>query len=139
MKVVESKRKAKQDAKDVLFYDGSCPLCLREINLMRKYTNKKIDFLDIHAHRFDETHPSQELLLRRLHLRTTDGKWLVGLDANVHAWSYNSYGKILKVLRWPIIKVMVDFVYFKWADRRYTKRYDCDICSSGVNSSGVNQ
>lgn len=98
---------------------------------MRKHTRKKIDFVDIHEHKLDETHPSRELLLRRLHLRTTDSKWLVGLDANVHAWSYTPYGKILKVLRWPIIKTVVDCIYFKWADRRYTKRYECGIC--GVN------
>lgn len=114
--------------KDALFYDGSCPLCRREIDLMRKYTHKKIDFLDIHEHKLDDTHPSKKLLLRRLHLRKADGQWLVGLDANVHAWSYNSYGKILKALRWPIIKVAVDFIYFKWADRRYAKRYECGAC-----------
>lgn len=90
-------------------------------------SNNGIDFIDIHQLN-DKGHPSKEALLKRLHLRTTDGEWLIGLDANVYAWSQTPYGIFFKILRlWPI-RVIADAMYIYWADQRFKKRYECNDC-----------
>ncbi len=110
--------------KDQLFYDGLCPLCAKEIRLMKKHCANHIEFIDIH----ESSAPNKEALLKNLHIQLASGQWLVGPDANIHAWSYTKFGRLLACLRWPLIKQCVDFIYYKWADRRYQKRYGCQTC-----------
>ncbi len=115
--------------KDTLYYDGTCPLCAKEISLLKKLTGKVITFTDIHQlKRIDNKIPSTEVLLRRLHLQCSSGEWLIGLDATVRVWSYTHYGWLFKVLRWPVISIFSDLIYTRWADRRYQKRYECQQC-----------
>ncbi|WP_460225396.1 thiol-disulfide oxidoreductase DCC family protein [Aurantivibrio infirmus] len=110
-----------------LFYDGTCPLCSREITVLRRLSNGRMNFIDIHQ--VDkENIPSKEALLKRLHLRKTDGTWLIGLDANVYAWSQTPYGILFKILRiWPV-RIIADAIYNRWADQRFKKRYQCKAC-----------
>ena len=110
-----------------LYYDGECPLCKREISLLKRLSKNRLNFVDVHqAH--DKDLPSKDLLLKRLHLRKENGEWLIGLDANVYAWSMTPYGVLFKVLRlWPV-RPVADFIYTRWADRRFAKRYQCNQC-----------
>lgn len=112
----------------ILYYDGTCPLCSKEISALKHLANNGIDFVDIHQVN-DKNLPSKESLLKRLHLRTANGEWLVGLDANVYAWSQTPYGIFFKVLRvWPV-RVIADAIYTRWADQRFKKRYECNNCN----------
>lgn len=109
-----------------LYYDGSCPLCSKEIQFLQKHASDDLEFIDIQT--LDDTRsdlPSREALLRRLHLDLGHQQWLTGLDATVHAWSYVPYGKAMKCLRWPGIRQLSDYIYAKWADKRYEKRIKC--------------
>lgn len=116
--------------KDTLYFDGTCPLCSKEISLLKKLINESIIFADIHTLSSNDANtPTREALLRRLHLKQTSGEWLIGLDANVAVWSYTKYGFLFKILRWPILRNIADSVYASWADKRYKKRYECSICS----------
>jgi predicted DCC family thiol-disulfide oxidoreductase YuxK len=111
-----------------LYYDGTCPLCSKEISMLKRLSNDGIDFVDIHQVN-DAELPSKELLLKRLHLRKSNGEWLVGLDANVYAWSLTPYGILFKILRiWPI-RSIADLIYIRWADQRFNKRYECNKCN----------
>jgi predicted DCC family thiol-disulfide oxidoreductase YuxK len=115
---------------DILYFDGSCPLCSKEITLLKKLSNDGIAFEDIHALNADDTNTqSQEALLRRLHLKQSTGEWLIGLDANVAAWSHTQYGFLFKILRWPVIGKIADTIYAYWADKRYQKRFECSKCN----------
>ena len=110
-----------------LYYDGNCPLCSKEISVLRHLSKNRLDFIDIHQVK-DGNLPSKDVLLKRLHLRKSNGEWLVGLDANVHAWSQTPYGIFFKVLRiWPV-RAVADALYVRWADQRYKKRYECNNC-----------
>jgi len=112
-----------------LYYDGNCPLCNKEISFLKRIVGSQIDFIDVHGVEASSTTPSKEALLRRLHLMMPSGDWVIGLDANVFVWSKTRYGPLFKILRlWPI-SVVADFVYAAWADRRYKKRYECDVCN----------
>ncbi len=115
-----------KDAKDTLYYDGTCPLCSKEISLLKKLIKPHVNFSDIHTLTEDNHNiPKKQALLRRLHLQQANGSWLVGLDANVVVWSYTKYGILFKGLRLPIINRMADAAYNWWADKRFQKRYQC--------------
>ena len=87
---------------DTLFYDGQCPLCAKEIRTLRKLQRGNLIFADIHEQRDGSGNlPSHETLLRRLHLMTWTGDWVLGLPANVRAWSPTTYGFLFQPLLWP--------------------------------------
>lgn len=110
-----------------LYYDGSCPLCNKEITVLKRLSNGRIRFIDIH-HMTDNSPFDKDVLLKRLHLRKANGEWLIGLDANVYAWSQTPYGLLFKILRvWPF-RFMADLIYTHWAERRFEKRYQCSQC-----------
>jgi predicted DCC family thiol-disulfide oxidoreductase YuxK len=116
-----------------LYYDSYCPLCNREIALLKRLVENHLRFVDIHTAKDGhdaETLPDKGVLLKRLHCRTPNGEWLIGLDANLYAWSKTPYGLIFALLRiWPI-RPIADAIYSRWADRRFEKRYSCQTCSN---------
>lgn len=113
---------------DTLFYDGQCPLCAREIRTLRKLQDGNLIFADIHQQSGGNvTVPNHEQLLRRLHLRTWSGEWVIGLPANVRAWSHTGWGFLFKPLLWPGVFPVASRVYENWADRRYERKYACAI------------
>lgn len=116
---------------DTLFYDGRCPLCKREVATLKRLQSGGLGFADIHhsADAVPAQMPSREALLRRLHLLTAEGHWIVGLQANVRAWSHTRIGWLFRPLLWPGIHGVARRVYERWADRRYDKRYACGPCS----------
>ena len=111
---------------DTLFYDGQCPLCAKEIRLLRRLADDGLQFSDIH--RLSEPHePGREQLLKTLHLKTDDGGWATGLRATVTAWRHTRLGWLFAPLLWPGLEFVASRVYRRWADRRFDKRY----CSNG--------
>ncbi|NWO08045.1 MAG: DUF393 domain-containing protein [Alteromonadaceae bacterium] len=113
---------------DTLFYDGSCPLCAKEVETLRTLQRGNLIFADIHQQwSANADIPSHETLLRRLHLKTWTGEWVVGLPANVRAWSHTRFGFLFRPLLWPGIYPVARFIYERWADRRYEKKYACAI------------
>lgn len=109
-----------------LFYDGQCPLCAKEMRLLRKLKNAKLQLIDIHQMKSLPT-SERERLLRRLHLREANGNWLVDVDASVAAWSFTRFGFLLQPLRWRLWAPLVDKFYERWADKRYCRLYGCTI------------
>jgi predicted DCC family thiol-disulfide oxidoreductase YuxK len=106
-----------------LYYDGACPLCRTEIDRLRVVAGESIDLVDVHEMVQTTGLPSRQALLKKLHLRTADGRLLVGLDANVAAWQVTRYGWLFRWLRWPGIRRVADRVYDYWAEVRYRRRY----------------
>lgn len=113
---------------DILYYDGRCPLCAREIGVLRNLQRGGLAFADIHQPLSDGALPGREALLRRLHLRTESGAWVTGLEATVRAWSHTRLGLLFRPLLWPGIHQLARLVYNRWADRRYQRRYGCGAC-----------
>ncbi len=104
---------------DILFFDGSCPLCAHEIKRLERLCDANIEFRDIHSlHDSDFSQiaslPSREDMLKRLHCQTHDRGWLVGAEANIRAWQHTSLKRWLKPLSWPGILLLVKCTYELW-------------------------
>ena len=108
--------------KETLYYDGACPLCLREMKHLAKLKRDSLDLVDIHQTDITQDMPSKEDLLLNLHLKRGD-EWVVGADANVAAWQHTRLGLLWAWLRWPVVRQIVDSVYAFWAKRRYEGLY----------------
>jgi predicted DCC family thiol-disulfide oxidoreductase YuxK len=122
---------------DILYYDGACPLCRREINIVRRLT-QHVDFVDVHQLSEAEIPASfsRPALLRDLHLLDRSGQWHIGLAANVGLWQRTRFGFIWRILQWPVIHPLAQWGYRWWADRRFTKMgYCADSVSCAPPSS----
>ncbi len=120
-----------------LYYDGLCPLCQREMKLLRRLKSNALRLLDIHK-QWQMPATEREAMLRQLHLRLPEGRWLKGADASVEAWRYTRIGWLIKPLRWPLIGAVVDRVYRRWALRRFQRlygngRYLCSLPEEAQN------
>ncbi|MBL6689367.1 MAG: DUF393 domain-containing protein [Pseudomonadales bacterium] len=107
--------------KETLYYDGTCPLCRREISHLEKIADKNIRFQDVHGSNMDPA--EAEARLKFLHLETDSGEVLKGLDANVAAWQHTRWGFLFRPLRWPVIRQIADVVYGYWAVKRFERLY----------------
>jgi predicted DCC family thiol-disulfide oxidoreductase YuxK len=117
------------NALDTLFYDGQCPLCMREIRLLEKIADDGLQLTDLHEVPDHPGEPSRLARLQNLHLQTGNGEWLTGVDATVRAWSHTRWGFLFSVLRWPLVGPLADAGYRWWARKRYQRLYDCDKCA----------
>ena len=112
--------------KDILYYDGDCPLCRAEINKLRYFTRDRLILMNIHRLGPDEAAPDKAVLLARLHLKTADGEWLTGIDANIRAWRHTPLRYLWEILGWPFIRPLSERAYEFWLRRR-AARQTCDV------------
>ncbi len=106
-----------------IFYDGLCPLCNCEINYLKAHNaNASISFVDINEACQLALYPRINYADAQatLHAIDDDGKLLLGLDANVAAWSRVGKMQGLKILRWPLIRCVADYCYRVFAKHRTT-------------------
>ena len=107
----------------VLYYDGKCPLCAKEMRHLNRLKSDTLSLVDIHS--LDLSEPVRQARLQVLHLEIESGEFIKGVDASVAAWRHTRIGWLLTPLRWAVFKPVVDWVYTKWAQRRYDKLYGC--------------
>jgi predicted DCC family thiol-disulfide oxidoreductase YuxK len=75
-----------------VMYDGSCPLCRREISLYRRLSERdsrtRVCFADIsHENVAPPAGVSRDQLMTRFHIQRPDGSWASGARAFVELWS----------------------------------------------------
>jgi len=97
-----------------LYYDGDCPLCAREIQLLRQRADvQRLCLVDIGLNDF---HPesvghSRETLQNRLHARFADGQWVTGLDATLWSWRAAGLERWAIPLTWPALRPLLELGY----------------------------
>lgn len=104
-----------------VFYDGECPLCTREIGMLRRWDKKnKIRFTDImdpqfNASQFGLTHDD---FMSQIRGRMPDGRIIVGMEVFRQLYSSVGYGWLVAPTRLPIIKQICDLGYCIFAKKR---------------------
>lgn len=104
----------------VIFYDGQCPLCSREMNALKDFdTKEKLQLEDLHQESFGERFPEIDFkqAMTVLHGKL-DGRKIYGLDVTYHAWCLVGKSWRVKFLRWPLIKPVADKLYILFAKHR---------------------
>jgi len=125
--------KEKQSQQLSLYYDGDCPLCLREIRFLRKLTGDFVEYLDISSKNFDPKPlgKKQSELMAEIHARTADtSEWLIGMDAFRAVYEHTVFKHLSRLTALPVLKTMFDMAYKVFAKNRLkiTGR-SCKQCS----------
>lgn len=103
---------------DTLYFDGACPVCSAEIKKLARFSKDKLTLKDIHKLEGNEASLDKQLLLSRLHLKTADGQWITGLQANIRAWHHTPFRYLWRMLDWPLINLVSHRCYEFWLRRR---------------------
>lgn len=109
-----------------LFYDGFCPLCVREMAQLRQIDKQgALQLVDIQLAESQALYPQIDFAeARRILLAlTADGRLLRGLDSTHAAWSAVGLGYRTAWLRWPVIRWFADKAYLYFAANRYRISY----------------
>lgn len=104
-----------------IFYDGTCPLCVAEMDMLRELdTNRDIQLEDIYAADFEDRFPDidTQKANRYLHGMKADGSMLFGLDVTAKAWTLVGQKQWISILRWPVIRWFSDLAYLFFARNR---------------------
>jgi predicted DCC family thiol-disulfide oxidoreductase YuxK len=119
---LEAKVETKPTNFDVeVFYDGACPLCMREIGMLKRLDRKgRILFTDIAAEGFDAgtVGMTWDALMGRIHGRLPDGTIIEGVEVFRRLYTAVGFGPLVKVSRAPGISQALDVAYRLFAKNR---------------------
>ena len=120
-----------------VFYDGGCPVCLREVRVARLLDRRgRILFTDIDAPGFQapEGSPGFDDLMARIHARTADGAWVQGVEVFRRLYAAIGFGPLVAVSRWPGIAQLLDWGYAIFARNRtrWFGRCTTKTCDTGA-------
>lgn len=104
-----------------VFFDGDCPICAREIALLKRLDGRhRVHFVDFADPAYDprKTGLSRDELGRVIHARWADGSILVGIDVFREVWSAVGFGFVARLSRLPIINRLLVWGYDWFARNR---------------------
>lgn len=104
-----------------LLYDGDCPLCSREVAMLRRRDGRaRIRFEDISATDFDATRYGldQQTVMARIHAVLPDGRVIEGMEVFRRAYAAVGLGWLIAPSRWPGIGRLFDAAYRSFARNR---------------------
>jgi len=116
-----------------VFFDGGCPLCLREVRFLKhRDRQEKIKFTDIDAPEFsaEAYGKSHQELMAKMHGRLPDGTWITGVEVFRRLYSAIGFGPLVLLTRLPIIRQIMDLGYYVFAKNRLrlTGRCSAESC-----------
>lgn len=117
-----------------VFYDGDCPLCMREIRmLMRKDRASRIVFTDIAAPTFDAASVGTTYadLMTRIRGRLPDGSWIEGVEVFRQLYAAIGFRWLVAITRVPGLSHLLSLGYRAFAANRLrlTGRCGPDGCA----------
>lgn len=123
-----------------VFYDGACPLCTREIEMLRRKDKKqRIVFTDIADPQFDPASVGVPFatLMARIHGRLPDGTWVEGVEVFRRLYAAVGFGSLVAATRLPVVTQLLDWSYQAFAKNRlrFTGRCTDDACPAHGNAA----
>ncbi|KAK4362392.1 hypothetical protein RND71_017633 [Anisodus tanguticus] len=119
----ENEDQSPENWKIKMLYDGECPLCMREVDMLRE-RNKgygTIKFLDISS---DEYHPEEnegldyKTVIGRIHAILSDGTVVTDVEAFRRLYEAVGLGWVYAITKYDPIATIADSVYGVWAKYR---------------------
>jgi len=124
-----------------MFYDGDCPLCVREARMPgRLDRNERILFTNIASPEFDGSSlgKTQGELMAEMHGRLADGTWVTGVEVFRRLYSAVGFGPAVWLTRLPMITQLLDIGYRVFAKNRLRLTGRCgESCS--IKEPGISQ
>lgn len=116
-----------------VFFDGDCPLCVREINMLKRLDRKgRIWFTDIAAPDFraEDWGKTQSELMAKIQGRLSDGQWIEGVEVFRQLYSQVGFRWLVGVTRLPLFSHALDWGYQIFAKNRLrmTGRCEDGVC-----------
>lgn len=111
--------------KDTLFYDGNCPICLKEIKHLQVLADDALVFKNIRELALEAE--EEDKLLSQLHVKTATGEMLTGFSANIRAWQHTKYRPFLGLWYYPPFKWLGDLGYAIWLKYYHYQRNKCSV------------
>lgn len=128
-----------------VFFDGECPLCVREIRMLRWMDRRKrIKFTDISADDFlpDEFGRTMQDFMDEIHGRLPDGQWITGVEVFRRLYAAVGLGPVVILTRLPGVSHGLEAGYQIFAKNRLrlTGRCgttSCEVKTRATSSSSV--
>lgn len=117
-----------------LFFDGDCPLCRREVAMMRRLDRRaRVLFTDIAAAGFDPAPLGRDraTLMASIQARLPDGSFVTGVEAFRRAYGALGFGPLVALSRLPLVAHFAECAYAVFARNRLrlTGRCNDDLCT----------
>lgn len=121
------------NTRPIVFYDGGCPLCRREIaHYQRIDSERRIQWADIQqeADTLQAYGLSWEQAMQRMHVRDSNGQMVSGAAAFAVLWRHlPRYRFLAGLVSLPGIHWAAEQVYTVFARRRYRSRCSDQVCT----------
>jgi predicted DCC family thiol-disulfide oxidoreductase YuxK len=119
-----------------VFFDGDCPLCVREINMLRRLDRGRgrVRFTDIAAAGFEPASVglSFRTLMERIHGRLPDGTLIEGVEVFRRLYAAVGFARVVRLTRLPVISTALDWAYRVFAKNRLRLTGRCLRDEGGV-------
>lgn len=119
-----------------VFYDGECPLCVREIRMLQRLDRKdRIRFTDIASPDFDAASIGVpfETLMARIHGRTLGARseLVEGVEVFRQLYAAVGLGPLVSLTRLPGVRNVLDAGYLVFAKNRLALTGRDASCATG--------
>jgi predicted DCC family thiol-disulfide oxidoreductase YuxK len=118
-----------------VFFDGACPICSREIALMKRMDQQRqLEFNDFSAVDYDAASIdiSPAKLVRIIHARWADGRVISGVEVFRAMWEAVGLGMLARLSRLSLLEPMVLRAYAWFARNRLRLTGRSNSCPAGA-------
>jgi predicted DCC family thiol-disulfide oxidoreductase YuxK len=119
-----------------VFFDGDCPLCVREIKLLRWLDRRhRIQFTDIASADFSvqDYRWTMEEFMSEIRGRLPDGLWIDGVEVFRRLYAAVGFGPLVSLTRLPLLSHSLDWGYRVFAKNRLRLTGRCSDDGCRVN------
>lgn len=115
-----------------VFYDGDCPLCMREVRMLQRLDKKKnrIRFTDIAAPGFSPEAAGLDLsrdeLMETIRGRLPSGALIEGVEVFRRLYTAVGFGPVVRLSRLPGVSGVLDLSYDLFAKNRLRLTGRCE-------------
>lgn len=122
-----------------ILYDGDCPLCSREVEVLRRLDRGRgrVRFADIAAPDFEPARygRTRAELMARIHGVLGDGTLVEGMEVFRRAYAGVGLGWLLAPTRWRLLRPLADAAYRWFARNRLRLTGRREACACGADAA----